>query len=381
MAEVLVPYAFPVVYPVDILVIGGGIAGVSVCHYLAEAGREVLLAEGEPRLAYHTTGRSAAVLYESYGTRAIQTLTAASLGFLKKPPAGLVDAPLLRPRGVVVVARPDQMDRLETEASHGVGLRMISPSEVGAMVSVIRTELLAGALVEPQAADLDVAALHQAFVRGMRRAGGTIRLAAPVEALVRSAGRWMVRAGGEVITADVVVNAAGAWCDVVAGIAGVEPVGLVAMRRTAFMVPGRCEWSGWPAVVDIDQEWYFRPDGEQLLCSLGEEKPSPPCDARPEEIDIALAIDRINRATTLGIRTVRSSWTGLRSFVSDRSMVIGFDGSVEGFFWLAGQGGTGIQTAPGAGRLAAALITEGTPPTDQLDLGVDVEAFSPARLR
>ena len=369
------------VYSVDILVIGGGIAGVSAGHYLAEADREVLLVEGEPRLAYHTTGRSAAVLYESYGTRAIQTLTAASLGFLKKPPGGLVDAPLVRPRGVVLVARPDQMDRLETEASHGVGLRMISPAEVGALVSVIRTELLAGALVEPQAADLDVAALHQAFVRGMRRAGGAIRLAAPVEALARSAGRWMVRAGGEVITADVVVNAAGAWCDVVAGMAGVEPVGLVAMRRTAFMVPGRPEWSGWPTVVDMNQEWYFRPDGEQLLCSPGEEKPSPPCDARPEEIDIALAIDRINRATTLGIRTVRSSWTGLRSFVSDRSMVIGFDDTAAGFFWLAGQGGTGIQTAPGAGRLAAALIIEGAPPADQVDLGVDVDAFSPVRLR
>ena len=370
-----------VVYSADILVIGGGIAGVSVGHYLAEAGREVLLVEGEPQLAYHTTGRSAAVLYESYGTRAIQTLTAASLEFLNNPPVELVDGPLVKPRGAILVARPDQMDRLRTEALHGVGLQPISPAEVGGLVPVIRSELLAGALVEPQAADLDVAALHQAFVRGMRRAGGTIRPAAPVEALARSGGRWVVRAGGEVIAVDVVVNAAGAWCDIVAGMADVQPVGLVPMRRTAFMVPGHPDWSGWPAVIDIDQEWYFKPDGEQLLCSPGEEKPSPPCDAGPEEIDIALAIDRINRATTLGIRTVRSSWTGLRSFVPDRSMVIGFDESAEGFFWLAGQGGTGIQTAPGAARLAAALITEGTPPSDQIDLGVDVENFSPGRLR
>ena len=369
------------VYSVDIVVIGGGIAGVSVAHCLVEARRRVLLVEREPQLAYHTTGRSAAVLYESYGTQAVQRLTAAGLDFLKNPPEGLVDRPLVKPRGLILVARPDQMDRLEAEASHGVGLEPISPADVKALVPVIRSELLAGALVEPQAADLDVGALHQAFVRGVRRSGGAIRVATPVESLTRSAGRWMVRAGGDVIAAPIVVNAAGAWCDVVAGMAGVQPVGLVPMRRTAFMVPGRPEWSGWPAVVDIGHEWYFKPDGEQLLCSPAEERPSPACDVRPEEVDIALAIDRINRATSLGIRTVRSSWTGLRSFVSDRSMVIGFDETAEGFFWLAGQGGTGIQTAPAAARLAASLITEGAPPADQLEFGVRVEDFSPGRLR
>ena len=368
-------------YPVDVLVIGGGIAGVSAGYYLAGAGHEAMLVETESRLAYHTTGRSAAVLYESYGVRAVQTLTAASRGFFDDPPDGLVDTPLLRPRAIVLLARPDQMDRLKTEASHGVGLEAITPEEVKALVPVMRTELLAGGLIEPQAADLDVAALHQGFVRGMRRAGAIIRPAFPVETLARSGGRWRARAGEVSIIAEVVVNAAGAWADVVAEMAGVRPVGVVPMRRTAFMVPGRPEWSGWPAVVDIDQEWYFKPDGEQLLCSPAEEKPSPPCDARPREVDIALAIDRINQATTLGIRTVRSSWTGLRSFVADRSMVIGFDQDAEGFFWLAGQGGTGIQTAPGAGRLAASLITEGRPPPDQVDLGVALEAFSPARLR
>ncbi len=374
-------YAWWMAYSTEILVIGGGIAGVSVGHYLAAAGREVLLVEAEPQLAYHTTGRSAAVLYESYGTGPIQTLTAASLEFLNSPPEGLADGPLVSPRGVILVARPDQMDILEAEAAHGVGLQPISPVEVGALVPVIRTEILAGALMEPQAADLDVAALHQAFVRGMRGGGGTIRPAAPVAAIARSGGRWTVRAGGESIVADVVVNAAGAWGDAVAEMAGVCPVGLVPMRRTAFMVPGRPDWSGWPAVIDIGHRWYFKPDGEQLLCSPAEEKPSAPCDARPEEVDIALAIDRINRATTLAIRTVRSSWTGLRSFVPDRSMVIGFDSNAEGFFWLAGQGGTGIQTAPGAARLAAALITDGEPPADQIELGVEADDFSPGRLR
>ncbi len=365
----------------DAVVIGGGIAGVSVGHYLAEAGRTVILVEQEPQLASHTTGRSAAVLYESYGTRANQRLTMASLGFLRSPPEALVDVPLVTKRGVLLVARPSQMESLRAEASHGIGLQSISPSEVRAMVPVIRAELLGGALLEPQAADLDVAGLHQAFVRGMRRSGATIRTSSPVKALTRSHGCWKVHVPGDTITTPVVVNAAGAWCDLVAEMAGVEPIGLTPLRRTAFMVPGRPEWSDWPVVVDIDQRWYFKPDGEQLLCSPAEEKPSPPCDARPQEVDIALAIDRINRATSLGIRTVRSSWTGLRSFVADRSMVIGFDRSTDGFFWLAAQGGTGIQTSPGAGRLAASIIVNGQPPDDYLRFGVRVEDYSPDRLR
>ena len=373
-------YARSVVYA-DAVVIGGGIAGVSVGHYLSAAGFDVTLVEREPHLAMHTTGRSAAVLYESYGTRANQRLTAASLGFFRDPPEGLVDMPLVRRRGVLLVARPSQMESLRAEETHGVGLQSISPAEVGSIVPAVRTELLGGALLEPQAADLDVAGLHQAFVRGMRRSGATIRTSSPVEALTRSGGRWIVRVPGAAIATPIVVNAAGSWCDVVAEMAGVEPIGLVPLRRTAFMVPGRPEWSDWPVVVDIDQRWYFKPDGEQLLCSPAEEKPSPPCDARPREVDIALAIDRINQATHLSIRTVRSSWTGLRSFVADRSMVIGFDRAADGFFWLAGQGGTGIQTAPGAGHLAAALIAYGKSPAEHLRCGVRVEDYAPERLR
>ena len=365
----------------DVVVIGGGIAGVSVGHFLAEAGLDVTLVEREPQLASHTTGRSAAVLYESYGSRSNQRLTAASLGFFRSPPEGLVDVPLVSRRGVLLVAGPSQIESLRAEESHGVGLQPVSPAEAGSMVPVLRTELLGGALVEPQAADLDVAGIHQAFVRGMRRSGATIRTSSPVQALVRSNGRWTVHVPEAAIVTPVVVNAAGAWCDVIAEMAGVEPIGLVPLRRTAFMVPGRSEWSDWPAVVDVDQRWYFKPDGEQLLCSPAEEQPSPPCDARPREVDIALAIERINRATTLDIRTVRSSWTGLRSFVADRSMVIGFDRTADGFFWLAAQGGTGIQTSPGAGHLAAALIAIGEPPDDLRQHGVRPEDYSPERLR
>ncbi len=370
----------------DVLVIGGGIAGVSVGHHLAEAGRRVLLVEAEAQLAYHTTGRSAALFFENYGAGPVRPLTKASKPFLSDPPADLADAPLLSPRGALTIARPDQAGHLELATRRGLEMgadvRPLTPSEAAAIVPALRTHLLEGALWEPGAADMDVAAIHQAFVRGMRRAGAEIRTSAPVTSLEPTGtGRWRARCGSDEVHADVVVNAAGAWCDAVAEMAGVAPVGLVPKRRTAFMVPGREEWRLWPLVVDVQHDFYFKPDGVQLLCSLAEETPSEPCDARPEEIDVALAIDRINEATTIGIRSVRSAWAGLRSFVPDGAMVVGFDPEAPGFFWLAGQGGTGIQTAPGAGRLAAGLVVDGTVPADMLELGLDPAALAPGRLR
>jgi D-arginine dehydrogenase len=238
-----------------------------------------------------------------------------------------------------------------------------------------------GAVWEPEALDMDVAAIHQAFVRGLRSAGATIFPSCPVATLDHKGGRWVVGTGGPELEADVVVNAAGAWCDRVGAMAGAMTIGLQPMRRTAFTVPGDDAWATWPLISNADNEFYFRPDGSQLLCSLAEENPTDPGDARPKQLDVALAIDRINSHTTLDIRVVRSSWTGLRSFVKDRAMVVGFDPVVPQFFWLAGQGGTGIQTAPAAGELTAAIITSGEPPPRLLEHGVDVSALSPVRLQ
>ena len=235
-------------------------------------------------------------------------------------------------------------------------------------------------MFEPESLDLDVAGLHQAFVRGLRRAGGEVRVSSPVTGLDRPGSQWTVVSGSDQIRVDVVVNAAGAWGDEIAGLAEARLVGLVPMRRTAFTVPGESAYRHWPLVADAENQFYFRPDGSQLLCSLAEERASPPEDARPDEVDIALAIERINVATTLGIRVVRSSWTGLRTFVADRAMVIGFDPQIDGFFWLVGQGGTGIQTAPAAALLTAGLITSRAPPTALVEYGVDVAGLSPARL-
>jgi D-arginine dehydrogenase len=239
------------------------------------------------------------------------------------------------------------------------------------------------AVLEPDAMDIDVAALHQAYVQGLRARAGTIHRNAPVVAIERGDNGWRVRTpSGEFDTA-LVVNAAGAWCDEIAAHAGLPRIGLQPLRRTAFTcaAPDDVDVRSWPLVADVDDRYYFKPEGPQLLCSLADETPSPPCDARPEEVDVALAIERINAATTLELRHVRRAWAGLRTFAPDRSLVIGIDPDAPGFCWLAGQGGYGIQTAPAAARAAVGLVTEGRLPADLLALGVTADQLSPARFR
>lgn len=366
---------------VDVIVIGGGIAGISAAAELAVAGAEVTLLEAERQLAYHTTGRSAALYFESYGHPTVRALSRASRAYFENPPEGTTDAPILSDRGALVVAPPDQVDALAAQVEdgrrYGTDIQDLTPDEAATIVPALRPELLAAASYEPGAADMDVAAIHQSFVRTFRRQGGTIVTESRVAELDRTDGSWMVKTErGDHHRAPVVVNAAGAWCDIVGSMAGAKPIELVPKRRTAFMVGAPADSERWPLTVDAVHTFYFKPDGPQLLCSPADETPTDPQDARPEEVDIALAIERINQMTTLEIRSVRSSWAGLRSFVPDGGMVIGFDPDVDGFFWLAGQGGTGIQTSPAAGALAADLV-QGADPRS----GVDPAAFSPARLR
>ena len=262
----------------------------------------------------------------------------------------------------------------------GTVVEPLSTDEAVARCPMLRPEAVAAALWEPEAADIDVAGLHQSMVRAASRAGARIVTGAELRAAERTPSGWRAQIGDTTWDGDVIIDAAGAWGDVVAARCGVPPVGLTPLRRTAFIVPGDEAWARWPMVVEVGHGWYFKPDGTQLLCSPAEEQPCDPCDPRPDEADVALAIERIKAATTLAIRTVSSAWTGLRTFVGDRSMVIGPDPAVPGFLWLVGQGGTGIQTAPAAGRLAAALaLGEPTPP-DLLEAGVDAAALGPARL-
>jgi D-arginine dehydrogenase len=376
-------------------VVGGGIAGVAAAHFLAAAGASVVVAEAEPQLAHHSTGRSAAQLIGNYGTASVRPLTVASRPFLEDPGGGptglaeLVDSPLLDRRPVLTVADRDRMDRLaaqvEAGRAGGVDVSLIGPDEAAAHVPCLSLDWIAGASWEPDTYDIDVAGLHQAFVRGVRRRGGTILTSAPITSLAPlpsgpSAG-WRATAGPHELTAGVVVNAAGAWGDEVAARAGVRPVGLEPRRRSVFMVAGRPEWRSWPLVADVDHLFYFKPDGPQLLCSPADQTPVPPHDARPDETAVALAIDRINAATTLDLRSVRSSWAGLRTFAPDESMVVGPDPDATGFVWLVGQGGTGIQTAPAAGMLAVALALGDPVPPALTAAGLDLAALLPDRLR
>ena len=370
-----------------VAVIGGGIAGVSAAHYLLEVRPDahVLLLEMEANLAHHTTGRSAALLLENLGTSSVRALCAASLDFLRETPEDLVDTPLLSRRPVLHVGTEDKdesVDRMLVAGRESATTPTIEVDvdEAMRLFPPLRRERIHRAIVEPDSADIDVGALHQAFVRGFRRAGGQIATSTRVDAATPDGDGWRLDTTDGPVGADVVVNCAGAWGDVVATTAGVEPVGLQPMRRTAFMVDGPgLDTTGWAFVGDIDLDWYLRDDGPQMLCSLAEENPSEPCDPKPEEVDVALAIERLNEATTLDIRSVNSAWVGLRTFAPDRSMVIGPDHNQPTFVWCVGQGGTGIQTAPGAGQLTAELAL-GVGPSPAFG-GLVLDEVRPGRFR
>lgn len=371
-----------------IAVVGGGIAGASAAYYLASATPEVdvVLLEAESQLAVHTTGRSAALLLENDGTRSIRSLVQASVDFLRDPPEELVEVPIVTPREVIHVGglkQGDSIDRLLAENASGVIPTVeISLEDAIARFPALNPNAIDRVALDSGAGDIDVHGLHQAYIRGLRRAGGRVATSHRVDAAVVDGDRWRVETTGDDLIVDVVVNAAGAWGDLVAERAGVMPVGLEPRRRTAFSVNGPTpEVAAWAMVADVDLQFYVKPDGPQLLCSLAEENPSEPCDARHDEADVALAIDRINRATTLGIRAVNSAWTGLRTFTTDRSMVIGPEPELPSFIWCVGQGGTGIMTSPGVGRLVSDLVIEGKPSSCFDKTGLILADVSPDRFR
>ena len=364
----------------DVVVIGAGIAGAAAAYELA-VDRSVLLLEQEAQPGYHTTGRSAALFSETYGNAAIRALTAGSRRFYEHPPTGFT-APLLSPRGVVMVARPDQAARLQAwvEAVSPAASAMTA-AEVVARVPLLRPDYVGAGAFEPGAMDIDVHALHDGYLRGAKARGAVLVTDAGLASLTRNEAGWTVRSSVGTWAADTVVNAAGAWADQVAALAGAPPCGLQPMRRTAITVdlPPGVDAAGWPMVIDADEEFYFKPEGGRLLLSPADETPMPPCDVQPDELDIAICVDRVQRAADLPVRRVVHSWAGLRSFVPDRTPVVGFDPVVPGFFWLAGQGGYGIQTAPAMGRLVAALLARRDVPADLAEAGVEAAALAPGR--
>ncbi|KNX78497.1 FAD-dependent oxidoreductase [Pseudomonas sp. 250J] len=369
----------------DILIIGAGIAGASLGYRLAGQ-RQVLLLEREAQPGYHATGRSAAMFMEAYGTPQIQALTRASRAFYEQPPAGFCEHPLLEPRGCLYVASHEQHDLLEStyaqNLANGTAVSLLDSAAALELVPSLRGELLAGAVHETGAMDLDVHALHQGFLRGLRQAGGELRCNAELVQAYYRDDLWHVElADGSRLRARLLVNAAGAWADQVAGQCGVGKVGLQPCRRSAFTFPGPAQhdFARWPAVIGVDESFYFKPDAGQLLGSPANADPVEPQDAAPEELDLALGIYNIEAMTTLEIRRPSHSWAGLRSFVADGDLVIGFDPVSPAFFWLAAQGGYGIQSAAGASRLAADLLL-GLPLCASLvSQGVEPARLSPAR--
>jgi D-arginine dehydrogenase len=373
--------------PADFLLIGSGIAAASIGYWLAGHARVVLL-EREDQPGYHSTGRSAALFMESYGTPQVRALTMASRAFLQQPPAGFSEHAILTPRGALMVAAPGQEALLDEHwrvmRSVSDRGRLLDVAETLAMVPVLRADKLIGAVYEPDAMDIDVHALHQGYLRGVRRHGGQVVCNAEVTALARGAqGRWQVTAGSKTYEAGVVVNAAGAWCDVVARLAGAAPIGLVPKRRSAFIFapPPGVASAAWPAVAGIDESWYVKPDAGMLLGSPANADPVEPQDVQPEELDIALAVDRIEAMTTLQVLRPTRRWAGLRSFVADGDLVGGFDPDVAGFFWVAAQGGYGIQTSAAMGEACAALLRGLPLPPRIAAFGLSEAMLSPARLR
>lgn len=371
----------------DFLIIGGGIAGASAAFEigLGAPRARVVLAEREDAPGYHATGRSAALFLETYGDPVVRALARSSRPFLQSPPTGFAEAPLLTPRGVLHIAREDQREtaeRLFAECQPRTGdLRMLDASEAEAVQPALRSGYAVCAVHEPGAMDLDVDALHQGYLRGLRAGGGDVLVNAGVRAIEWRAGAWHVATAKGEIRATVIVNAAGAWADEVAQLAGLSPLGLVAKRRTAITIdpPAGMNPSGWPMTIDADEAFYFKPEAGRVLVSPCDETPMPPCDAQPDEWDVAVAVDRLENATTFAVSHIAHKWAGLRSFLPDKAPAVGPDPAAAGFMWVAGQGGFGIKTAPAMGRLAAAAALGDDMPPEMADQELTWADVHPSR--
>ena len=370
----------------EFLIIGGGIAGASAGYALAEHG-SVILVEREEQCGYHTTGRSAALLTEAWESPPIRRITASGREFFEDPPFRFTEVPLVSPRPIMLIGRSDQggtVDSAVAAARRQVpSVRLIDGEEAVELCPVLRPGYVDRAVLEPHGRTIDVDALLQGFLRGIRRRRGRVLTASPVTAVDRGGDGWIVSAGAETIRSDYLINAAGSWADQVAVLAGIEPIGLQPKRRTAFTFPAPegFDIRSWPAVIDIDEQFYFEPEGVQLLGSPADQTPMDPHDVRHEEIDVALGIERIQAATTLEIRSIRRAWAGLRTFTPDGVPVIGPDPEIPHFIWLAGQGGFGIMTSPGLAAMATSLIIDGELPESSRRGGIDEADLLPNRFR
>lgn len=365
----------------DVAIIGAGMAGASVAAELAGQASTVLL-EAEAQPGYHATGRSAAFWSETYGGPHVQPLTTASGAWLQNPPAGFHESGFLSPRGEVNLGRAQDQHALEVFAqkfgTSSIPLEWLDRPGIEARCDFLKPEWDRGIAV-PTCADIDVAALHQSYLRAAKKLGTDLRCSSEIQSASYSGGRWTLETASGPVTAGILVNAAGAWADKVAAIAGVAPIGIRAFRRTMLEVTlDRHVPQSLALHIDIQGKFYFKSDGSGgLLLSPHDETVTPPQDVAPEEIDIALAIDRFERISEARVVKLRHKWAGLRSFTPDRLPVYGFDKLTPTFFWHAGQGGFGIQTAPAAARIAAQNILGKS--SDDMTRNIDTALYAPSR--
>ncbi len=361
----------------DILVIGGGIAGIG-CAAMIGKRATVTVLEAEDRLGYHASARSAAIFLPAYGPATVRTLSAASEAYFVEPPAALCCDSLLSPRGELMVARADEDADMSAVLAAAPGLVEISVDEALARVPILDRGQVHRACLDAGGRDIDADRLLQAWSRHARASGACLHTAQRVTAIRRRGGRWQVHCGDDVHHASILVNAAGAWCDELASLAGIAPLGLSPHRRSAALLPAPAghDVSAWPLFGSVNEHWYAKPLGGKLMVSPAEEDPVPPHDAFADDMVLAEGLFRYESAVTVPVKRVEHTWAGLRTFAPDRVPVAGFDPNEPGFFWLAGQGGYGIQTAPALSALAADLLL-GEEPSLPAE---PVAALSPRRL-
>ena len=365
----------------DALIIGAGIAGTSVAYFLSQHAK-VRILEREPYPGMHSTGRSAALFSATYGPPQVRALTRASRAFFERPPQGFAENPILTPRGLLTVASAENAAELEAlyAAIHPdlPSARLFSGTETRARVPVLDPAFANLSLFEPDASDMDVHALHQGFIRGFKSRGGDLLCSLDIRAITRSQGQWHIDAGERRYRAPLLINAAGAWVDEVATQAGVVSIGIEPRRRSAFLFapPANTPTAHWPFVVAADETFYFKPDAGLLLGSPANADPVPPHDVQPEDLDIAIAIDRIEATTSLRIDKPIRTWAGLRSFVADGNLVGGFAPDAEGFFWVAALGGYGIQTCAAMGEACAHLALGRPLPAHLSDAGITADLLA-----
>jgi D-arginine dehydrogenase len=366
----------------DVIIIGAGMAGASVASELSPAVRVVLI-EAEPQPGYHSTGRSAALFSEIYGKPLIRALSRASRRFFLEPHLD-VETPLVVRRGTLLVASEGQrtaLDEYFADPAVRKATQRLNSEESRALVPILRAEAAVESVFEPDSYDIDVHALHQAYLRDARRKGARLVTGARITAIARAAGGWRVTTADDQYTASAIVNAAGAWADHIASMAGMRGIGLTPMRRTMAVAdaPKGHDSHAWPMVVAADESFYFKPDAGRLLLSPADETPTEPCDCQPEEFDVAVAAHRYEEATGLTVSRILGRWAGLRTFAPDRLPVVGSLPDEPGFFWMAGQGGFGIQIAPALAAITAAVVQGHAPPDHVTAEGVLVDDMAPSR--